>query len=103
MGGGIWSALVLIIGVLAITLSFVPFVLMVAYVGTAVLSIVKSVILAIVWASAKLNMSSDSPWRTFAVDIMDGVSVTIVRRVICRANSYGIKCRYYIICNNRSV
>ncbi|WAK00608.1 transglutaminase-like domain-containing protein [Methylobacter sp. YRD-M1] len=77
-GGGIWLALVLIIGVLAITLSFAPFVLMAAYVGTAVLSIVTSAILAIAWASAKLNMSSDSPWRTFAVDIIGGVLVTIV-------------------------
>jgi hypothetical protein len=74
-GGSLW---VPIIGTIAMTIAFIPFVLIAAYAGIVVLSIVTSLILAIAWVSAKLNIPSDSPWRTFIVDIVGGVLATIL-------------------------
>jgi transglutaminase-like putative cysteine protease len=74
-GGSLW---VPIIATIAMTVAFVPFVLIAAYSGIIILSIVTSFILAIAWVSAKLNMPSSSPWRTFIVDIFGGILATII-------------------------
>ena len=51
---------------------------MAAYLGAVVLGIVTSLILALAFVSAKMSISKDSSWRTFAADLILGVMATIV-------------------------
>lgn len=73
--GGLLMAL--FVGILG-AISALPFILAAAYLGIIALSIVTAIILAAAWVSAKVSMASDSSWRTFAVDIIGGVLVTVI-------------------------
>ncbi|MEW5837733.1 MAG: hypothetical protein AB1717_02740 [Pseudomonadota bacterium] len=86
-GGNI---IVPIIGVIVMTIAFVPFVLVAAYCEIIVLSIVTAMIYSIAWVVAKLNISPDYPWRTFIVDIFGGVIITALAGAMVGITSAGL-------------